>query len=78
MDLVKDEPLRYQIQKDSDGDQISHGCEGMPEYLSSMLSIKRGRAQKSRNFRLGVLRAVWHAEQDRNDRLNDEPQAAWA
>jgi hypothetical protein len=78
MDLVKNQKLRYQIQKDSNGDQITYGYEGAPKHLSSMPSVDRKRAKKSRNLCPRVLHAVSCAEQDCNDRLNDKPQTARA
>jgi hypothetical protein len=73
MELVKNQKLRYQIQKDSNSDQITCGYEGIPEHLSSMPSVECKRGKKSRNLCPRVLHSVSCAKQDRNDRLNHKP-----
>jgi hypothetical protein len=58
MDFMKNQKLRDQIQKDSKGDQISCGYQGIPEHLWSMPSVEGKRAKKTRDLCPRVLRAV--------------------
>lgn len=47
---MKNQKWRYQIQKDSNGDQITYGYDGIPEHLSSMPSVECKRGKQAGTF----------------------------
>ena len=78
MNVVEDEELRDEIEKDGDGDEVADGNKGALHKLRSMLAMEDETPEERGCPFARVLDAVARAEEDGDERLHDEAEASGA